>query len=138
MSPPHRLIFYLVNLGICKSKGPERCRGTDIYRLDRQLRMEKSGIIFLYKTSSYQLLVKIITGSRSTKTCIATLKKNISRYISYKMSNKKLGLFQKNTLIYEHIFFNMLPFAGDQAGDTGIVLTYRVRWIPGVEGVIFS
>lgn len=63
-------------------------------------------------------------------------KKKYFKVVSYKMSNKKLGLFQKNTLIHGHIFFKHAAFCR-QAGDTGIVLTYRVRWIPGVEGVIF-
>ncbi|CAG2199808.1 unnamed protein product [Mytilus edulis] len=62
----------------------------------------------------------------------------VSRYISYKMSNKKLAIFQKYILIRDKTFFNILSFTGDRAGDLGSVLTDQVRWLPGEEGVIIS
>ncbi|CAG2203881.1 unnamed protein product [Mytilus edulis] len=62
----------------------------------------------------------------------------VSRYISYKMSNKKLGIFQKYILVRDKTFFNILSFTGDRAGDLGSVLTDQVRWLPGEEGVIIS
>lgn len=60
----------------------------------------------------------------------------VSRYISYKLSDKRLTTFQQYIFMRDIIFFKVIAFTGDRAGDLGSILTDQIRWLPNNEDFI--
>ena len=62
----------------------------------------------------------------------------ISRYITYKLSNPNISMFEQYILLRDIVFFNLLAHTGDRAGDLGSLMSDQIRWIPGNQGVVFT
>ncbi|VDI80971.1 Hypothetical predicted protein [Mytilus galloprovincialis] len=60
----------------------------------------------------------------------------LSRYISYKLSDKRLTTFQQYILMRDIVFLKVIAFTGNRAGDLGSVLTDQIKWLSKNERVL--